>query len=63
MRLSYDEGNTWAVAKTIYPGEAAYSCLARLPDGRIGIMYEADFYARIIFAAFSLEWLTDGSDG
>ena len=33
LRLSYDEGQTWAASRLLYGGSAAYSCLAKLPDG------------------------------
>ena len=62
IRLSYDEGATWPVAKTLVPGGFAYSCLAVLPDGTIGCLYETEGYRRIRFARFTLEWLTDGED-
>lgn len=62
VRLSYDEGQTWPVKKTVYAGSAAYSCLTRLPDGRIGLIYERDNYGKITFASFTLGWLTDGKD-
>ena len=65
VRLSYDEGETWPVAKVLHAGPSAYSCLASLPDGRIGIVYEAGAehpYETIRFARFSLDWLTDGAD-
>lgn len=64
-RMSYDEGRTWPVAKLIHSGPSAYSCLARLPDGSIGLLYEGGEgkqYDRLIFARFSLGWLTDGKD-
>ena len=32
VRLSYDEGKTWPVAKEINAGPSAYSALAVLPD-------------------------------
>jgi sialidase-1 len=50
------------VAKILYAGGYAYSCLTRLPDGRIGCLFERDQYATITFARFSLAWLTDGND-
>ena len=67
VRMSYDEGKTWPVAKLIKKGPAAYSCLTMFPDGTIGLVYEtgdtygatADPYAKISFARFDLEWLTD----
>jgi len=60
IRLSYDEGQTWPVAKVIHDGSSAYSDLVVLPDGTIGCLYERDDYKRITFARFTLDWLTDG---
>lgn len=40
LRLSYDEGRTWVRSQVIEPGSAEYSCLGRLPDGQIGLLYE-----------------------
>ena len=57
VRLSYDEGKTWPVSRTIYDGEFAYCCLTALPDLRIGCLYEKDDYQAITFARFTLEWL------
>jgi sialidase-1 len=65
VRLSYDEGKTWPVAKLLYPGPSAYSCLAVLDDMTIACLYERGKehpYETITFARFSLGWLTDGSD-
>jgi sialidase-1 len=62
VRLSYDESETWPVAKILYASSAAYSCLAVLPDMTIGCLYERDDYEKITFARFTLEWLTDGAD-
>ncbi len=62
VRVSYDEGKTWPVAKTIWEGSFAYSCLTVLPDNSIGLLYERDDYQRITFARFTLEWLTDEKD-
>src|SRR6185369_16189208 len=64
VRLSYDEGKTWPVARPLHPGPSAYSCLTVLPDMTIGCLYEGGekkAAERIVFAQFSLEWLTDGS--
>ncbi|MCC6124326.1 MAG: exo-alpha-sialidase [Pirellulales bacterium] len=62
VRLSYDDAATWPVAKTIYPGMSAYSCLAKLDDETVGLLYERDdggkAYGRIAFARFALDWLT-----
>ena len=37
VRLSYDEGKTWPIAKQIFAGSAAYSCLTVLPDMSRGL--------------------------
>jgi len=57
VRLSLDEGKTWPHGKLISIGSAAYFCLARLVDKRVGIVYERDNYRRISFPAFSVDWL------
>ena len=65
IRLSYDEGANWPVAKVLHPGPAAYSDLVVLPDGTIGCLYERGAkraYEKITFARFTLAWLTDGQD-
>jgi len=40
VRFSADGCRTWYAAKLIWPGQSSYSCLARLPDGRIGLLFE-----------------------
>jgi len=60
VRLSVDEGRNWSVSKTLWPGSYAYSCLTRLPSGKIGILFEADGCKEIRFARFPLAWLTEG---
>ena len=65
VRVSYDEGKTWPVAKLLNAGPSGYSCLTVLPDMKIGCLYErGDRYSteKTTFARFSLEWLTDGAD-
>lgn len=62
VRLSYDEGKTWAVSRVIYPDQCAYSSLTVLSDGTIGSLFERDEYTKISFARFTLEWLTKGKD-
>jgi sialidase-1 len=58
IRASYDDGKSWPVAKELYSGGSAYSCLTVLPNGAIGCLYEKDGYKRIVFAKLSLDWLT-----
>jgi sialidase-1 len=65
VRLSYDEGKTWPVARLVYAGTSAYSSLAILRDGTVGLLYErgtASAYEEVEFAHFNLEWLTRGAD-
>jgi len=57
VRASFDEGRTWPVSKLIDPGPSGYSCLVRLADGRVGLLYERGSYQRLTFVAFTLEWL------
>lgn len=62
--LSYDEGQTWPVKKTLCAGTSAYSSLTILSDGTIGAYLEEDESNpyRMVFVRFSLNWLTDGAD-
>ncbi len=64
VRLSYDGGHTWPVARSIYAGPAAYSTVIPLRDGNIGVLYERgekNPAERITFARFNLEWVTERS--
>lgn len=61
VRMSRDGGRTWPVERLLWPGPAAYSCLATLPDGQIACFFEAGSanpYERIVFARFDRNWLT-----
>jgi sialidase-1 len=60
--VSYDEGKTWPVHRVLCKDGFAYSCLTALPDGSIGCLYEVNDARRIVFARFTLDWLTDGKD-
>ena len=65
VRVSYDEGATWPVARVVYDGLSAYSTLTWLPDRSIGVLFERGDkspYEKITFARFTLDWLTDGKD-
>ena len=57
VRASADDGATWQRTKVVYAGSAAYSSMAVLRDGRIGILFERDRSTRISFAAFRFEEL------
>ena len=70
VKLSYDEGKTWPVARVLEPGTSAYSDLAVGPDGTIYCLYERgstdgkDHFATrtLTLARFNLEWLSGGQD-
>jgi sialidase-1 len=70
VKLSYDEGKTWPVARVLEPGTSAYSDLAVGPDGTIYCLYERgstdgkDHFATraLTLARFNLEWLSNGKD-
>ena len=60
VRLSLDDGQTWAHSQVLHSGPAAYSCLTVLDDGTLGCLYERgekDPYQTITFARFSRDWL------
>ena len=40
LRLTHDDGRTWASSRLAFPGPFAYSSMALLKDGRIGVLYE-----------------------
>jgi sialidase-1 len=62
VRLSYDEGATWAYSKVIDRGPSAYSDLVMTTEHQPAVLYERGNTGGIAFARFSLAWLTDGAD-
>lgn len=57
LRVSRDGGRSWPAKRVIYEGMSAYSSLASLPDGTIGILFERDSYQRISLARVSIDSL------
>jgi sialidase-1 len=58
LRISYDEGHTWPIAKPIETvanangkDAAAYSDMVTLGHHRIGILYERNQYTQIVFTS------------
>lgn len=54
LRFSDDDGKIWSAGRVVHAGPAAYSCLAVLPDGAVGVLYECgarNAYERIAFTA------------
>ena len=69
VKLSYDEGETWPVSKTLEAGWSGYSDLAVTKDGMALCFYERGGRddktfrtAALSIARFNLDWLTDGKD-
>jgi sialidase-1 len=70
VKLSYDEGKTWPVARVLEPLTSGYSDLAVGPDGTIYCLYERgstdgrDHFATktLTLARFNLEWLSSDKD-
>jgi sialidase-1 len=57
VRESRDEGQTWSDGRVVWDGPAAYSCLVKLQDGQVGLLYEAGEkkpYERIELARFGM---------
>ena len=64
VRSSLDDGRNWPVERLIHEGPTAYSSLARLHDGSVGLLYEAGEegpYEAIRLARFSIGWLDGGA--
>ncbi len=62
LKLSYDDGRAWPVARVLAPGPAAYCDLAVSKDGRVLCLFECGErqpYERIRLARVSWPWLVD----
>jgi sialidase-1 len=57
VRMSDDFGKTWPHSKLVCEGSSAYSSLAALPGGEIGLLYERDNYKHLTFVRLPLEWI------
>src|SRR6476620_4325581 len=62
VRLSDDDGKTWPHSRLICEGSSAYSSLAALPTGEIGLLYERDDYKKLVLARFTPAWVTEKSN-
>jgi sialidase-1 len=70
VKLSYDEGKTWPVTRSLETSLSGYSDLAVTRDGKILCLYESgstdgvSIYksGSLTLARFNLEWLSDGKD-
>jgi sialidase-1 len=60
VRMSSDGARTWSASRVLWEGPSAYSSLAPLRNGGIGLLYElgtARPYERIALAVFDPAWL------
>ena len=57
VRISFDEGATWPIAHEVHASSSAYSCLTRLRDGSVGLLYERNDYGEITFTRIDLPTL------
>ena len=65
IRVSEDDGLTWPTSRVVHLGPSAYSSLARIPGGQVGLLYEAGrfgAYETIRFALVSMPWLEQGRE-
>lgn len=61
VRASFDDGQTWPAERLMDTRPSAYSCLAPMTDGEVGLLYEAGDrgpYETLIFARFPVDWVT-----
>lgn len=62
LRISYDEGATWAVSNQVYAGGSAYSSVTKLATGEIGLLFEKDPYGSLDYVRRSVSQITGGAD-
>ena len=59
LRISFDEGTTWAKKFLIYQNPSgqdptAYSDIVKISNDQLGVLYEQDNYSKIVFA--TVKW-------
>jgi sialidase-1 len=64
IKMSYDDGKTWPVARHVGNGPYAYSVLCPVKPGVAGVLFEVNGnpIRHIRFAPFSISWLSGGED-
>lgn len=62
VRISDDEGNTWKYSRELVPGSYSYSCLSKLKNGNVGLLYEtvSEGKSTINFTSFSIDYIKKG---
>ncbi|UCE46591.1 MAG: exo-alpha-sialidase, partial [Phycisphaerales bacterium] len=54
IRISYDEGVSFGISRTVYSGYAAYSDLVNIDSDRVGILWERGDTTSYQFITFTL---------
>lgn len=62
VSVSFDGGETWPHTKLVVESEFAYSSLIVLPNGDIGLFYEARNHLDIDMVTFALSWLLEEAE-
>jgi sialidase-1 len=60
IKMSFDDCQSWSNSKLVHAGPSAYSCMAKLPNGNIGLFFEygeEKRYDIIRFVSMSLDEL------
>jgi hypothetical protein len=62
VRISDDEGSTWKYSRNLVPGSYSYSCLSKLKNGEVGLLYEtvSEGKSTINFTSFSVDYIKKG---
>ena len=57
LRLSCTDGATWPMSRVLVEGAAAYSTMAMLPNGDVGVLFERGAYAAISYVRVPVSWV------
>ncbi|UVJ55123.1 exo-alpha-sialidase [Trueperella pyogenes] len=59
VKLSYDDGKSWPIAKQIRNGGTGYTTMAVQPDGSIGLLMEPATWNHVGYVNFTLKTLAE----
>lgn len=59
VKMSYDDGKSWPIAKQIRNGGTGYTTMAVQPDGSIGLLMEPDTWNKVGYVNFTLKTLAE----
>ncbi len=62
VRISDNEGKTWKYSRDLFPGSYSYSCLSKMRNGSVGLLYETTTggLSTINFTSFSIDYIKKG---